>query len=481
MKKNIILFLICFVLSNELLAQKGGNSIVLVNQSITVAKSSNESTIDPYLRHSIEMWVKPASVTADQKIFSKIGSDFENGYILGIANGNVVYEVFDDFGNSVPVTAGPIKAGEWTHITATYRQSGKQKIYINGELAASKDALTTISRFSTTDLVIGAASWFPTTKMFTGEVDEIGFYSAELADSTIKNWMYKSSDNSDHPDRFKMGLYFNCDEASGSAVMDGSGKGNNGVSSGSRTTSTVPFKGSKLYAYSYPEFAAVWKGQPEDVVDNLTVRGLDLVANQPTVVEATTIGSTTFCAYDNQSGSVDSTTCRFWHAVHYGNPKLEFEFDLSAYDLTGISLDNIVLCQSPHFADFSAATIIQGSVSESTFTTNPFIAQSEQLFYLVGFVNSTANVNYLPLKAQEIKLYPNPSNGQFTIDLDMRQSNIMTLSILDVSGKEVLNETFQNGTALLSKSFDMSGYPKGMYMVRVASESGLYTKRFIIQ
>ena len=71
-----------------------------------------------------------------------------------------------------------------------------------------------------------------------------------------------------------------------------------------------------------------------------------------------------------------------------------------------------------------------------------------------------------------LKLYPNPSNGQITIEQEGMQSvlvyNALGQLLLD---KEVAGEVVQ---------LDLSGFGNGLYWVKVMSQNGMVTRRFVL-
>ena len=62
----------------------------------------------------------------------------------------------------------------------------------------------------------------------------------------------------------------------------------------------------------------------------------------------------------------------------------------------------------------------------------------------------------------EITIYPNPSNGTFTIE---NATSIQTLEIYNVNGQKVQVELFNN-------QLDLTDQPKGIYLLRVLLGSG---------
>ena len=94
----------------------------------------------------------------------------------------------------------------------------------------------------------------------------------------------------------------------------------------------------------------------------------------------------------------------------------------------------------------------------------------------VGNCGSTAGVNEIDPQ-EEISIYPNPSNGLFTISAT--GTKIKEVRVMDVMGRLVNSEELKANST--SATIDMSGYAKGVYFVRVQTENGIINKKVIIQ
>ncbi len=82
-------------------------------------------------------------------------------------------------------------------------------------------------------------------------------------------------------------------------------------------------------------------------------------------------------------------------------------------------------------------------------------------------------VNILENQNNQITIYPNPSNGIFTID------NIKSYVITDVNGRIIKKLDLVNEVSNIT--VDISNYPKGLYFIKNATQSGFYTQKLVIQ
>ena len=81
--------------------------------------------------------------------------------------------------------------------------------------------------------------------------------------------------------------------------------------------------------------------------------------------------------------------------------------------------------------------------------------------------------------ANAISIYPNPSNGNVSIDLSKLQSETIQIQILNFVGQTVYEtpQITKNDKELLNLSY----LSKGMYMVRIYSEQGTVIKKIILE
>ena len=77
------------------------------------------------------------------------------------------------------------------------------------------------------------------------------------------------------------------------------------------------------------------------------------------------------------------------------------------------------------------------------------------------------NVNNLT-KDWNVNVFPNPSRGQFTVELDGVFGDV-ELSIMDITGKQIRNWNYSNIATGWKTSIDASELAKGIYILKVQS------------
>lgn len=94
-------------------------------------------------------------------------------------------------------------------------------------------------------------------------------------------------------------------------------------------------------------------------------------------------------------------------------------------------------------------------------------------------INFPVNTNNLTVMGN-ISMFPNPTNGQVTLNVALKQTSDLTITIFNAIGQEVF--TLHEGTTdNVQTQFDMSQMAGGVYMVRFAAGNDVVTKRLIVR
>jgi hypothetical protein len=79
----------------------------------------------------------------------------------------------------------------------------------------------------------------------------------------------------------------------------------------------------------------------------------------------------------------------------------------------------------------------------------------------------------------QLNIFPNPSNGEFYIDLGGEINGFAKLQVLDLSGRIILNKEMNSTSNFAETTIDLSSNPSGFYTVKVLTGKQVYTKQLI--
>ncbi|MCH8554058.1 MAG: T9SS type A sorting domain-containing protein [Schleiferiaceae bacterium] len=98
----------------------------------------------------------------------------------------------------------------------------------------------------------------------------------------------------------------------------------------------------------------------------------------------------------------------------------------------------------------------------------------------VKVVENTVSVNPSELN-QRLNVFPNPSQGTFTINFDMASIRYMQLQVINAMGQVVLQDGAVTTSDFYQKTIDLNGQAKGVYLLQIKTEKGIVSKRLVLQ
>lgn len=81
----------------------------------------------------------------------------------------------------------------------------------------------------------------------------------------------------------------------------------------------------------------------------------------------------------------------------------------------------------------------------------------------------------------DVKLYPNPSNGDFHVEFNIAKPANVKLRITDLQGKEVYADATNNYSGKFVKDISHSAFAKGTYLVNIESGTERKTTQVVMQ
>lgn len=103
--------------------------------------------------------------------------------------------------------------------------------------------------------------------------------------------------------------------------------------------------------------------------------------------------------------------------------------------------------------------------------------------YLVNLVDTTSGVGIHEVATvlNNIVVFPNPTNGTFTIAVPNADFNQLTINVIDIQGKVVYAATDKNVNTNYSRQISLDGIAKGLYYVKLITENGMKVQKLVVQ
>ncbi|MDA3821212.1 MAG: hypothetical protein PF450_01180 [Bacteroidales bacterium] len=113
--------------------------------------------------------------------------------------------------------------------------------------------------------------------------------------------------------------------------------------------------------------------------------------------------------------------------------------------------------------------------------------------YKVGVKENTACYNYsdeiqIPLSTgieehpfSNLKIYPNPTPGLFTLEMDNSIMGELIIDIFGETGKQVINIKFLKETSHFQTQIDLSGQPAAVYLINLMLEEYRASRRLVVE
>jgi hypothetical protein len=83
------------------------------------------------------------------------------------------------------------------------------------------------------------------------------------------------------------------------------------------------------------------------------------------------------------------------------------------------------------------------------------------------------------LEQDGLLIYPNPNNGEFTVNLKSANSNSVSIDVVDIRGRKVFNKNF-TASGSLKQTINLGKVQSGMYLISVQDGDRKVTKKIMV-
>lgn len=112
-------------------------------------------------------------------------------------------------------------------------------------------------------------------------------------------------------------------------------------------------------------------------------------------------------------------------------------------------------------------------------SSDPFQTYDATIARFYVYVEPTVGIDEPEVNTDEIKIYPNPTEGSYSISISNISKEDISISLYDIQGKLIENNVIKpTGESILLQK-DISALSKGVYLMTITTESRVKTFRIV--
>lgn len=191
-----------------------------------------------------------------------------------------------------------------------------------------------------------------------------------------------------------------------------------------------------------------------------------------------------YCIMVTDANNCKSDTCIEIHDGGSGPENCDFTYDASNSPTISFSAtaSGYIGEWAWNFDDNSGLQYGQNMshtfTSPGTYNVNVFV--SNDCGYCDKTVSITINsVDIIEHIVSDLEIFPNPTNDVVTILFSVNQTEAIDLQLKNMLGQIVYNETMSGVSGDFTKPLDLNSYSKGSYILQIATDSEVLTRKII--
>lgn len=99
----------------------------------------------------------------------------------------------------------------------------------------------------------------------------------------------------------------------------------------------------------------------------------------------------------------------------------------------------------------------------------------------LGFSGSVAGISNNKTTFTNVKVFPNPSTTTINVSFELKESELVELSLLDITGKQIFAKNLGNIFGIQSETISCENLEKGTYFLKLTSENFSLSEKIIIE
>jgi len=134
------------------------------------------------------------------------------------------------------------------------------------------------------------------------------------------------------------------------------------------------------------------------------------------------------------------------------------------------------------FTQEGFTSVFNGTIPASTSSTIYYVIEANDgalITELAGSYSITTGIND-PSGFVTMNIYPNPNNGQFTLELNAQKAGTFNVEIVNVAGQVVYQKQIEQD-GLYKEQVNISEKAKGMYYIRINDGTSVKVQKLMIQ
>lgn len=251
------------------------------------------------------------------------------------------------------------------------------------------------------------------------------------------------------------------------------------VTANASTTSSCPGDNVTLSVDVFNGQATAYAWSPATSLDNAAIASPTASPSETTTYSVTVTDTSGATASNTVTITVDTLTpsAAFTYTDNNG---------VVSFDASGSTGNNLIYewdfddGSTPGSGATTTYTYSSSNTYDVTLTVTNGCNVSDDATESVNVVVSS--IKDLAQAVDYIKVFPNPSNGNFEVRIksaDIKSNYVLRL--MDLQGKEIYVENVSNQDVVFKKSMNFNHLNTGMYFLHISSDEMTYVERIVVQ